>query len=403
MRRPPASPRLGDLALFGGAPAFAERLHVGRPNIGDRAMLMGRIDAILDSRWLTNNGRNVQELESCVAQIAGTQYAVAVCNATVALEILARALGLRGEAIVPGFTFVASAHSLMWMGIRPRFADVHADSHLVDPAAVAALVNARTSAIMGVHLWGKPCDVEALAEIAQRRRVRLIYDAAHAFGCSADGTRIGQFGDASVFSFHATKFVNTFEGGAIVTNDGELARRARLMANFGFLGYDDVGDVGTNGKMNEVCAAMGLVSIASMATFVATNRRNHESYVAGLAGIDGLSLLAYNERHTPNYQYVVVEVDPNVAALHRDVLLAVLWAENVIARRYFHPGVHRMEPYRTLTPALRLPVTERIADRILVLPTGTTVDGNAIDRICGIIRSALEHADAVRERVRRRA
>lgn len=227
---------------------------------------------------------------------------------------------------------------------------------------------------------------QAQPEIAFRRP--------HAFGNSHRGTRIGNYGDAEVFSFHATKFFNTFEGGAIATNDEALARRIRLMRNFGFAGYDDVESVGTNGKMNEVVAAMGLVNLQSLEAFVAINRRNYQAYQAALADLPGLRLIAYDARERCNYQYIVVEVDERVAGLSRDGLLAALHAENVLARRYFWPGCHRMEPYRTRFPdaGSRLAQTERVADRVLVLPTGSAVSTEDIAVIGGIVRSAITRA-----------
>jgi dTDP-4-amino-4,6-dideoxygalactose transaminase len=395
-----AATSVGDLALFGGTPSFAELLHVGRPNIGDRAELFRRINGVLDRRWLTNRGREVEQFEERVAEITGARHAIAVCNATIGLEIVARALGLTGNVIVPAFTFVASAHALRWVGVDPRFVDVGVDSHLIDPELIDERFTPRTSAVMGVHLWGKPCDVNGLAALARRRGVPLVYDAAHAFGCAVNGQAIGTFGDASVFSFHATKFINSFEGGAIVTNDNDIAREVRLLVNFGFRGYDDVETVGTNGKMNEVCAAMGLVSIDAMPEILEVNRRNYAQYAAALSDIPGFSLLPYEPRHSPNYQYVVVSVEPDAAGIHRDVLLDVLWAENVIARRYFYPGVHRMEPYRTEWPEISMPATETIADRILVLPTGTAVDRSAISRIAEILHFAVRHAPEIVHRRR---
>jgi len=252
---------LRHLAIFGGRPAFAEKLHVGRPNIGDRARLLKRIEDILDRRWLTNNGPYVQEFERRIAETIGVKHCIATCNGEMGLEIAIRALELKGEVIVPAFTFVASAHALQWQEITPVFADIDPETHLIHPASVRRLITPRTTAILGVHIWGQTCAIEALEEIAREHHLRLLFDAAHAFGCTRHGRSIGTFGDAEVFSFHATKFVNSLEGGAIVTNHDDLARKIRLMKNFGFFGYDDVGYIGTNGKMNEFSAAMGLTSL----------------------------------------------------------------------------------------------------------------------------------------------
>ena len=389
--------RLEELAIFSGTPAFSEKLHVGRPNIGDRESLLRRINDILDRKWLSNNGPLVQEFEQRVAELIGVRHCIAMCNATVALEIAIRALGLSGEVIVPSMTFIATAHALQWQEITPVFCDIDPVTCDIDPLRVEDMITPRTTGIIGVHLWGRPCDVKALSEIARRRNLKLLFDAAHAFACSHQGRMIGGFGHAEVFSFHATKFINTFEGGAVVTNDDELAAKIRLMKNFGFGGYDDVIYIGTNGKMSEASAAMGLTSLESLDEFIAVNRRNYKQYREELLDIPGVHLLSYDETERCNYQYIVLEIDETVTQLTRDELVQILWAENVIARRYFYPGCHRMEPYRSYYPHARLvlPVTVRMVERVLLLPTGTAVGQNEISTICQIIRLAVEHSTQV--------
>ena len=392
---------VNDLALLGGEPAFDEKLHVGRPNIGNRDNLHARINDILDRRWLTNNGRCVQEFERKLADMLGVKHCIAMCNATVALEITTRALGFKGEVIVPSFTFVATPHSLQWQEITPVFCDIDPKTHNLDPACVERMITPRTTGIIGVHLWGRPCAVEELTEIARRHDLKLMFDAAHAFGCSRNGQMIGRFGNAEVFSFHATKFFNTLEGGAVATDDDELAGKVRLMKNFGFAGYDNVIYVGTNGKMNEVSAAMGLTGLESLDEFIAVNRRNYESYRQCLGGVPGISLVTYDAAEKNNYQYIVCEVDESVAGVSRDTLLDILHAENVIARRYFFPGCHRMEPYRSYFPhaGLLLPHTERLAQRVMSLPTGTAVGKDEITVICRIISLAVAHGEELSKRV----
>lgn len=393
--------RVKELGVFGGNPAFQELLHVGRPNIGNRERLLARINDMLDRRWLTNNGPFVQEFERRVAEYLGVKHCVAMCNATVALEITIRALGLRGEVIVPSFTFIATAHALQWQEITPVFCDVDPATHNLDPSKVEALITPRTTGIIGVHVWGRPCAVEALEEISARRRLKLMFDAAHAFGNSYKGRMIGNFGQAEVFSFHATKFFNTFEGGAVVTNDDDLAARMRLMKNFGFAGYDRVIYIGTNGKMSEVAAAMGLTGLESLDEFIAVNRRNYLAYREGLQGIPGLQLIAYDEAERCNYQYIIVEVDEADAGLSRDELVEVLHAENILARRYFYPGCHEMEPYRSYFPhaGFLLPETKRLTQRVMSLPTGTAVGPEEIAVVCQIIRLAVAHSSEVRRQL----
>ncbi len=391
--------RLEDLAIYGARPAFDEDLHVGRPNIGNRATLLERMNEILDNRWLTNNGRYVQEFERHIANLVGVRHCVAMCNATSALEMTISALQLSGEVVVPSFTFVATAHALQWQGITPAFADIDPTSHNLDPTRVEQMITARTSAIIGVHLWGRACNVEALEEIASRRGLRLLFDAAHAFGCSHKGRMIGGFGDAEVFSFHATKILNSFEGGAVVTNNDVLADKTRLMRNFGFAGYDHVTRLGLNGKMTEVCAAMGLTSLEAMPEIVAINRRNWEIYHGELTGLPGVSIIEYDSHERNNYHYIVTEVDSEKAPLTRDQLLAVLKKENVLARKYFWPGCHRMAPYDSLYPnaSAALSQTEQVASRVMILPTGQTVTPKIIRTICSLIRCAFDNASKIRK------
>jgi len=390
------------LACLGGTPAFAETVHVGRPNLGDREALRRRFEAILDSGWLTNRGTQVLEFERRLAERLGVKHCIAMCNGTVALEIVTRALGMTGEVIVPSLTFVATAHALQWQEIVPIFCDVDPETHNLDVRCVEELISSRTTGILGVHLWGRPADVDALTELAEARGLGLVFDAAHAFGCTHRGRRIGQFGNAEVFSFHATKVLNSFEGGAVATNDDALAEKIRLMQNFGFTGLDQVVHVGTNGKMSEISAAMGIVSLEGFDGFVAANQRNYRQYLDELGGIPGIRFVRYDEGEANNYQYITLQIDEQKAGIARDTLISVLHAENVRARRYFWPGCHRMEPYRSLYPAAYrlLPNTEKVASELLVLPTGSTLGPDDVSTIADIIRVAIGQADAVEGRFR---
>ncbi|HRY17037.1 MAG TPA: DegT/DnrJ/EryC1/StrS family aminotransferase [Candidatus Competibacteraceae bacterium] len=376
---------LHDLALFGASPAFAEPLHVGRPNLGSREAFLAYANAIFDRRWLSNNGPLVQEFERRLAEFLGVTHCVAMCNGTIALEIAIRALELKGEVIVPSYTFIATAHALQWQEITPVFADIDLQTHNLDPEAVRRMITPRTTGILGVHLWGRGCPVIELQAVAEEHELKLLFDASHAFGCTHDGVPIGAFGECAVFSFHATKFFNTFEGGAVITDNEDLAVKMRLMKNFGFSGYDNVIYPGTNGKMTEMAAAMGLVNLDAVDEFVAVNRRNHVLYSQRLNAIEGLSVLAYDDCEQNNYQYVVVEVG-EAFPVSRDEIVHALQAENVLARRYFWPGCHNMLPYRAFYPhvGLLLPNTATVADRVIVLPTGATVDESQIETIADI-------------------
>ena len=376
--------------MFGGTPSFAEPLHVGRPYLGDRARFAELVDGMLDRRWLTNDGPLVRELEERVAAHLGVEHCVAMCNGTAALEIAIRALGLTGEVIVPSYTFIATAHALHWQGLTPVFVDIDPRTHTLDPEAVRSAVTPRTTGIIGVHLWGRSAEVEALQGVADEHGLELMFDAAHAFGCTRGQRMIGGFGRAEVLSFHATKFFHSIEGGAVVTDDEGLAADMRLMRNFGFSDNDTVVHPGTNGKMTEVCAAMGLANLPRLGRVLDSNRANHAAYTHSLRGIPGVEVMAYDETERNNYQYVVLVVDRS-AGVSRDDLVRTLRAENVLARRYFWPGCHRMLPYRDLFPdaGLSLPHTEAVADHVLVLPTGDSVSSSDIDVIASILEKRI--------------
>jgi len=392
---------LDELALLGGEPAFSAPLHVGRPNVGDRQAILRRIADTLDRRWLTNDGRYVREFEQRLAEAVGARHCVATCNGTLALQVAARALGLSGEVVMPSLTFVASAHALAWDGLVPAFADVDPRSVCIDACRAAAVTGPRTAALLGVHLWGRTCDVEALEALARERGVALLFDAAQAVGCSPEGRPIGACGDATIFSFHATKVANTFEGGAIATDDAELAERAERMRNFGFVDEDVVVSLGTNAKMSEPAAAMGLASLEALDDFIDHNRANYEHYRQGLARVPGVELLSLPRPESSNCHYITVEVNPGIAGIDRDDLRRLLAAENVLARRYFYPGCHRMEPYRSRrVPHAPLPVTERLLDHCLSLPTGTATPRKAIELVCQLIELAVGHAAELAPRLR---
>lgn len=390
--------KIDDLAIYGGRPLFPEPLHVGRPNIGNRIQLNKRFNEILDNKWLTNNGPFVQEFERKIEQFLKVKHCIAVCNATIGLEITIKALNLTREVIVPSFTFIATAHSLKWQEITPIFCDIKPETHNIDPHKIEDLITPNTSGIIAVHIWGRPCAIESLTSIANENHLKLIFDAAHAFGCSYDGKMIGNFGDAEVFSFHATKFFNTFEGGAIVTNNDNLAEKIRLMKNFGFSGYDNVIHIGTNGKMNEFSAAMGLTGLENIQETIRTNYSNYKEYQKDLSEIPGIRLVTYNEKEKCNFQYIVLEIDNKITKISRDQILEILHKENILARKYFFPGCHNMEPYRSINPLAykKVPETEKLIQKVLILPTGTSMNENRVKYVCNLIKFMIENAEAIR-------
>jgi dTDP-4-amino-4,6-dideoxygalactose transaminase len=378
------------LAINGSPPAFETPLHVGKPNIGSKNEFLKYVDSIFDSCWLSNNGPLVQQLERDISTYHDVKHCVAMCNGTVALEIAIRALNLKGEVILPSFTFVATAHALNWQGVKPMFADINTHDHCLDPGSVEKLISSNTTGIIGVHLWGNVAPVQELEEIARNNNLKLLFDAAHAFSCSYGGKMIGGFGECEVLSFHATKFFNTFEGGAVLTNNDELAEKMKLMRNFGFSGMDNVIYPGTNGKMMEIAAAMGIVNLAQIQDLLEVNESNYYEYQKELNGLHGISLLAMNEEVQSNYQYVVIEVEKS-CRISRDDLVEALQAENILARKYFWPGCHNMQPYKDLFPDAGrvLPKTDSVANKVCVLPTGVAVNSEMIKTICSVIKTAI--------------
>jgi len=391
-----------DLASFGGNPLFDEPLHVGRPNVGDIDATLNRFRTILETRRFTNFGPYVREFEAKICEFTGAKHCISVCNATVGLEIAARAAGIQGNVIVPAFTFVATAHAMAWQGMTPVFCDIDPNTHNIDPAQVEALITPATGGIAATHLWGQPCQVSELEAIASRHNIPLIFDAAHAFGSTHNGVHTGNFGDAEVFSFHATKVISTFEGGAIVTNNTELADKARLMTNFGFSGHDNVIYLGTNGKMSEVAAAMGLSMLDALPRIIQANLENHALYADLLKDTPGIRLITQPEAKTNAHQYVVTEIDSDTFGLTRDRLLATLEAENVLARRYFYPGCPNMLPYATMgchpTDNTDLPRTSEACRKTLVLPTGPSVTKDDIQAVTALIAFAAANAKLIEQR-----
>ena len=394
---------IAELAFFGGSPSFSRPVVVGQPNIPEIDSVLSNFRTVLESGILSNNGPFVRRFEDEICRIAGVEHCVATCNATVALELTARALNLTGEVIVPSFTFIATAHALEWQGLTPVFVDIDPLTHTIDPACIEAAITPATSAICGVHLWGNVCDVPALQHIADKNKLELWFDSSHAFAVSIGGTPVGNFGRAEIFSFHATKFINAFEGGAVVTNDAGLAQTLREMRSFGVAEDGQVANAGINGKMAEVSAAMGLNALGCLDRIKSTNRRNFEAYKEYLSACPGVKLRAPVDPEQSNCQYIVCEIDQSETGLSRDQMLAILEAEGILAKRYFYPGCHRALPYadKHARRGIPLPVTEQLTQSVMVLPTGINVTTEDVEVICGLIRYLIESSAQIRDELLR--
>lgn len=364
-------------------------LQVGMPNIGDRLKFFRYTEKMFNNKWLSNDGPLAQELEQKIAAYHQVKHCVATCNGTIALEIAEQALGMTGEVIVPALTFVATAHSLAWRGIKPVFADINADVPTLDPRNVITKITRRTTGIIGVHLYGKTGFIEILETIAEKYHLKLIFDAAHAFGCSHGGQMIGGFGDCEVLSFHATKIFNTFEGGAILTNNDETAEMCKILRNFGMVAPGDVRYIGTNGKMSEAAAAMGLTNLEAIDDIIAHNYKNYKAYEKELDGIKGIKLFKFQELEKNNYHYIIIILNDDYP-LSRDKTIETLARYNIIAKDYFWPGLDRLSPYEDEKDGVDLLNTVVFSERVIALPNGLNVNVDDVKRITDILKKPLK-------------
>jgi len=384
--------------VLGGAPRLAEPIYVTRSRVPDRRAFAEEIDRVFQARWFTNDGALVRRLEALLRERLGVGFCAAFCNGTVALQVALRSLDLHGEVITTPFTFPATVHAIEWNGLTPVFCDIDPDTYNLDPTTAAGLITSRTSALLAVHVFGNPCDVQALEKLAVVGGLRVVYDAAHAFGVSHLDRPIGGWGDLSVLSFHATKLFHTAEGGAVVGPDASLASCIALLRNFGIVNEDEVRGVGLNGKLSELHAALGLSLIGLVDEEIAARGRLVARYGDGLAGVPGLRKQRTAPATEPNHAYYTIEVDPAEFGLTRNELHAALGAEQIIARKYFHPLCSDNDAYRHL-PSARpelLPNATRLATRILCLPLYGELPPAAVDAIIDAIRDLQASAPRVR-------
>lgn len=379
--------KIEDLAIFGGTPLFSNKITVNLPNIVDENDFFDRVKKTFKEKILTNDGPSVKELELEISSYLNVKHCILTCNGTIALQLVSKALDLRNEIIVPSFTFIATPHSMLWQGLVPVFCDVNEYTHNIDFKACEKLITDKTTAILGVHLWGRPCEIDELEKLATKYNIVLFFDSAHAFGSSYKHKMIGNFGRAEVFSFHATKFFHTFEGGAITTNDDMLASKIRNLRNFGFIEYDCVDGLGINAKMSEISAAMGLSNFKYIESLIENNRRKYLKYLQCLRKIKGLKMVEYDHDEKNNYQYIVVENDEEITGINRDSILKILHKENIFARRYFYPGCHKMEPYvnEFISDKSLHQNTDKLSRKLFVLPSGSDITFDTIEKISDVL------------------
>lgn len=366
-----------------------KRITVTQPYLPPLEEVYPYMQQIWENKWLTNNGPFHVELEKTLAEKLGVKHVALFNNGTLALLLALKALDIEGEVITTPFTFVATAHSLLWNNITPVFADVDPIYGNLDPVAVERAITPKTTAILPVHVYGNPCNLEQLAQIAQKHNLKLIYDAAHAFGVEIKGKSIMQFGDLSVMSFHATKLFNTFEGGAIACHTDEMKTKIDHLKNFGFNGETTIIGTGINAKMNEFSAAMGLIQLKHFSSILTQREEVAAKYRQLLTDVKGIRFLPKMEGVSHNNAYFPIFIDEKVYGASRDALYEKLKTNNIYGRRYFYPLISWLDSYKTLPSATpqNLPVAERLADSVLCLPIYTGLESEVVEFICSLIIS----------------
>lgn len=370
------------------AKAFEQPIYVTRPLLPDINRVTGRLQAVWDSRQLTNFGRQHDELSSQLKAYLEVEHISMFSNGTLALLLGLKALELTGEVITTPFTFPATVQALDWNNLTPVFCDIDPTNFNIDANKIEALITEKTSAILAVHVFGNPCDVEKIQAIADKHGLKVIYDGAHAFGSKINGLPISSFGDMTMFSFHATKLFNTIEGGALTYSDPALDRKLDLLRNFGIADAETVVLSGLNAKMNEVQAGVGLEVLKVVDE---ERRKRHavkKAYQENLADIEGIRVLTTLEDQASSYQYFVVEIDEALLGYSRDAIHKELQKHNVFARKYFYPLCSDFEWYSELPSAKpeRLPNAQQAVQQVLAMPYYGDLPIGSVAEICGIIR-----------------
>ena len=364
-----------------------KKIFVTEPLLPELDKFLPYLQDVWDSKWLTNNGNYHQALERRLSEFLGITKCSLCCNGTMALMLGLKQLNITGEVITTPYSFPATAHSLTWLGIEPVFCDIELDSFNINPDLIPPLISSKTSAILGVHVYGNPCKIDAIESIANEYGLKVIYDAAHAFGVRYNNESILVNGDLSILSFHATKVFNTFEGGAIVMNDDVAKKEIDLLKNFGFDDETTILLPGINGKMNEIQAAFGLLQLLYVDEEIKCRSRVYYHYLERLINLTGIQLFEYNNELIPNYSYFPILIDEKIYGLSRDHIYDKLKSKGIYARRYFFPLISKLPHYLGLSSAQPdyLPVSEKVSKEVLCLPIYGNLSELEIDMVCDIL------------------
>lgn len=368
---------------------FSKPIYVTRPILPDLKSVVTHLRDVWDSQLLTNNGPKHQLLEAKLRDYLSVPALSLFNNGTSALLVALRALELSGEVITTPFTFAATAHSIAWNGLEPVFADIKNDDFTLDPRSIEKLITKKTTAILAVHVFGHPCDVHAIDEIARHYNLRVIYDAAHAFQTEIDGTPIGQFGDLTMFSFHATKLFHTAEGGALAMHEPEMKNKIDLIKNFGIKNEDEILFPGINGKLNEVQACVGLATLECVPKEREKRRRLWSAYAKALKNVPGVTFLEMPEKIQNSLQYLVIRINEKEFGISRNEVYSRFHDYNVFTRKYFFPLCSNFNCYRELPSAQKnkLPVANQVVNEVLSMPLYGSLTEEQVIKICSILVS----------------
>ncbi len=368
---------------------FEKPIYVTRPLLPPLENFTNRIEDVWKSQWITNNGQQHQILEKKLQNYLKVNNLSLINNGTIALQIALKALDLKGEVITTPFTFAATPHAISWNGLKPVFCDIDSETLNIDANKIEDLITEETSAILAVHVFGTPCDVEKIEKIAEKHDLKVIYDGAHAFGTEIDGTSIGNYGDMTMYSFHATKLFNTIEGGALVCNNIKLKEKIERLKNFGIKSKEEVVEVGTNGKMNEFQAAMGLEVLKEVEKERKKRKIIKDVYYNELDYIDGITFIPENEKVKSSQQYLVIRINKENFGLSRDEVYEKLKEYNVFSRKYFYPLCSNYPCYSDLKSSKKrkLAVANRVVNEVLSLPFYGDLGKIEVKKISKIIRS----------------
>jgi dTDP-4-amino-4,6-dideoxygalactose transaminase len=365
-----------------------EKIFVTQPFLPPREEFQEYLKDIWDSKWLTNNGKYHKELENALCNYLGVKYISLFSNGTLALVTALQALRITGEVITTPYSFVATTHALWWNNIKPVFVDIESNSFNINPNKIEAAITPRTTAILPVHVYGNPCNVTKIKEIADAYGLKVIYDACHTFGVTINKIPVLNFGDLSVMSFHATKVFHTFEGGAIVCHDEATKKRIDNLKNFGFVNETTVVAPGINAKMNEVRAAMGLLQLKYIDRIIEKRKRIFELYREGLSEIQGITTHMDEVTGVKNcYSYCPILINKKKYGKSRDEVYEELKKHNIYARRYFYPLISQFPTYRGLESAVpgKMPIAEEVTEEVICLPLYPDLNIDIVNKIINII------------------